>query len=171
MKVHLAAAVAAALLLPALPASAADKSETAKPAAAAEDKAKDEDRGAIFTPEASETTGSVTVGGRRIDYRAVAGTLVVHPRGWDDTDALEQRAKGDKDKADPKAEASIFYAAYFAKGAPQANRPITFLFNGGPGSATLGLHMGAFGPKRVMTVDAGRTPPAPYRLVDNAYSL
>jgi carboxypeptidase C (cathepsin A) len=128
---------------------------------------------AIFAPETAESEGSVTVGGRRIDYRAVAGTLIVHPKDWDDTAALEQaRRPADKDKdAGPAAEASMFYAAYFAKGAPSASRPITFLFNGGPGSASMWLHMGAFGPRRVVTADAARTPAAPYRLVDNAYSL
>src|SRR4051812_17044971 len=131
------------------------------------------DKAGIFHPESAESSGSVTVGGRRIDYRAVAGTLVVHPRGYDDVAVLEDAAKGDgKDKAaEPKAEASIFYAAYFAKGAPSAGRPVTFLFNGGPGSATLWLHMGAFGPRRVLTADAVHTPAAPYALVDNAYSL
>lgn len=170
MKVHRAAAVIAALLLPVLSAQAAEKADKAKPAAEAPASALD--KGSIFHPDSAESEGSVTVAGKRIDYRAVAGTLVVHPRGWDDTSALEDAAKDGKDKGgDPKAEASIFYAAYFAKGAPSANRPITFLFNGGPGSATLWLHMGAFGPRRVQTVDAGRTPPAPYAVVDNAYSL
>jgi carboxypeptidase C (cathepsin A) len=72
---------------------------------------------------------------------------------------------------DAPAEASMFYTAYFKKGAPSADRPITFLFNGGPGSATIWLHMGAFGPRRVITSNDTHTPPAPYRLVDNAYSL
>ena len=141
------------------------------------------DQGVIFAPEQSESAGSVTVGGRRIDYRAVAGTLVVHPKGWDDAAARERPAgparpagaRGDDkdlgDKANPQAEASIFYVAYFAKGVPSADRPITFLYNGGPGSSTVWLHMGAFGPRRVVTADDTHTPAAPYRLVENAYSL
>src|SRR5665213_1384460 len=52
-----------------------------------------------------------------------------------------------------------------------APRPITFLFNGGPGSSTVWLHMGAFGPRRVATRDDSHTPAAPYQVVDNAYSL
>jgi len=127
----------------------------------------------FFKPEASTTAGSVVVEGRRIDYQAVAGTLVVHPRGWDD--AAKKPDDDDKDKkaddTNPNAEASIFYVAYFKKGSAPGTRPITFLFNGGPGSSTVWLHMGAFGPRRVITADDSHTPPAPYRLVDNAFSL
>lgn len=176
MNLRHSAAAAAALLLASAPALAAETPPRGKPAAAPDavgSASASPDKGVIFSPETSETTGSVTVGGRRIDYRAVAGTMVIHPKGWDDVAALEDAAKGDlKDKSpEPKAEASMFYAAYFAKGAPSADRPITFLFNGGPGSATLWLHMGAFGPRRVLTADAAHTPAAPYSLVNNAYSL
>ena len=130
----------------------------------------------FFTPEAVTTEGQVTVEGQRIDYRAVAGTLVVHPKGWDDVkppaSGDEKSDKSDKaDDANPKAEASMFYVAYFKKGAPSVDRPITFLYNGGPGSSSVWLHMGAFGPRRVVTKDDSHTPAAPYHLVDNAYSL
>ncbi len=60
---------------------------------------------------------------------------------------------------------------YFKKGAEPGKRPITFIYNGGPGSATVWLHMGAFGPKRVVTSDDSHTPAAPYGLVNNDYSL
>jgi carboxypeptidase C (cathepsin A) len=131
------------------------------------------DEGVLFHPESSETNGSVTVEGQHIDYRAVAGTLVIHPKGWDDAAAREKSGDGKDlgDKANPEAEASMFYVAYFKKGAPAADRPITFLYNGGPGSSTVWLHMGAFGPRRVVTADDSHTPAAPYRLIDNAYSL
>ena len=119
-----------------------------------------------FTPDAVTTDGSVTVGGHRIDYQAVAGTLVVHPKGWDDA---AQNAPADKAAHDPKAEASMFYVAYFAKGT--GPRPVTFLYNGGPGSASLWLHLGAFGPRRVVTPDDAHAPPAPYQLVNNDQSL
>ena len=115
--------------------------------------------------------------GRRIDYQAVAGTLVVHPRGWDDAAKKPDDDGADKDKTkaaddkNPDAEASIFYVAYFKRGAAAGTRPITFLFNGGPGSSTVWLHMGAFGPRRIVTADDSHTPPAPYRLVDNEFSL
>jgi carboxypeptidase C (cathepsin A) len=120
-----------------------------------------------FQPEAVKSSGAVRTGLSAIPYDAVAGTLVVHPKGWDD-------AANPKDKSaanNPDAEASMFYVAYFRKGANPSSRPITFLYNGGPGSSTVWLHMGAFGPKRVVTNNDSHTPAAPYKLVDNQYSL
>jgi len=127
---------------------------------------------AFFHPSETRSTGSVTVGGQPIAFDAVAGTLVVHAKYWSDTDALEadNAAKDDKDKNAPKPEASMFYTAYFKQGAAAASRPITFLFNGGPGSSTVWLRMGAFGPVRVVTADTRHTP-APYTIVDNDQSL
>src|SRR5205085_2543074 len=128
----------------------------------------------FFHPSEVRSTGTVTVGGQPIAYDAVAGTLVVHAKDWSDTDALETDAdksdKDDKDKNARKPEASMFYTAYFKQGAPAAGRPITFLFNGGPGSSTVWLRMGAFGPVRVITADTRHTP-APYSMVDNDQSL
>ena len=136
-----------------------------------------------FTPEEKLSTGSVVVGGQRIDYRAAAGTLVVHPRGWDDVtarlDTDEKGGKpgegdGDEGKGAHKpitAEASMFYAAYFKQGAPSGTRPVTFLYNGGPGSATVWLHMGAFGPRRVVVPGDQHVPAAPYVLTNNDASL
>jgi carboxypeptidase C (cathepsin A) len=121
----------------------------------------------VFTPEAVTSEGQVTVEGQRIDYRAVAGTLVVQPKDADDTPTHPPDPKADAEKP----AASMFYVAYFKKGVPSADRPITFLYNGGPGSSTVWLHMGAFGPRRVVTKDDSHTPAAPYKLVDNAYSL
>ncbi len=142
------------------------------------------DHGVLFNAESVGSDGSVAVEGQRVDYHAVAGTIVVHPKGWDDAAAqLRQtpveksalttpeptKAEGAPDS--PKAEAAMFYVAYFKKGAPSADRPITFLYNGGPGSSTVWLHMGAFGPRRVVTREDSHTPAAPYSVVDNAYSL
>ncbi len=141
------------------------------------------DQGVLFTPESVASEGSVNVEGQRIDYRAVAGTLIVHPKGWDDAAKTPREALGDRtdtyndnerrngEPENPKAEASMFYVAYFKKGVPSADRPITFLYNGGPGSSTVWLHMGAFGPRRVRTADDAHTPAAPYTVVDNTYSL
>jgi carboxypeptidase C (cathepsin A) len=129
------------------------------------------DHGVLFQPESAESDGTVTVEGRSIAYHATAGTIIVHPKGWDDAAWREQPAKDLEEKKDVKAEASMFYAAYFRKGVPSADRPITFLFNGGPGSSTVWLHMGAFGPRRVITANDSHTPAAPYRLVDNGFSL
>src|SRR5262249_21641882 len=69
------------------------------------------------------------------------------------------------------ATARMFYAAYFKKGAAADTRPVTFLFNGGPGSSTMWLHMGSFGPRRIVTTDTEHDPGAPYRIVNNEYGL
>ncbi len=123
-----------------------------------------------FKAEAVTTSGSVTVGGHGIAYEAIAGTLIVHPRGWDDVPTDPGAKAGDDSEHNPSAVASMFYVAYFKKdGGTQ--RPITFLYNGGPGSATLWLHMGSFGPRRIVTSTDTHTPAAPYQLVNNAYSL
>jgi carboxypeptidase C (cathepsin A) len=155
----------AALALTATPALAADKDA---PAAASTDDAAGPGPNDIFQPTSETTTGTVTVEGRAIPYKAVAGTLVIHPAGWDDV-AWKAKDPADK-KGPPSAEASMFYVAYFKTGAP-SNRPITFLYNGGPGSSTVWLHMGAFGPRRVVTNDDSHTPAAPYQLVNNDFSL
>ncbi len=120
---------------------------------------------AFFKAQESVTQGGVSVDGSRVDYAAHAGTIIVHPKGWDD--ATEPQGK-DKDN---QAQASMFYVAYFKKDANPGQRPITFLYNGGPGSSTVWLHMGAFGPKRVVTVDDAHSPAAPYQLIDNDESL
>jgi carboxypeptidase C (cathepsin A) len=119
-----------------------------------------------FKPEQQASKGSVTIGGNVVNYDAFAGTLVVHPRGWDD---VPQNV--DKDDKNKPTEASIFYVAYFKSDTKGAPRPVTFLYNGGPGSSTVWLHMGAFGPKRVVTADDTHTPAAPYPVVNNEYSL
>ncbi len=135
-----------------------------------------------FTPEESKSYGDVKAGGRRISYQAVAGTLIVHPKDWDDVPAPAADAAATADKSaaatppaeddkNPTAEASIFYVAYIKSGSDPETRPLTFLFNGGPGSSTVWLHMGAFGPKRVVTSDDSHSPAAPYKVVDNASSL
>ncbi|MFC3653107.1 S10 family peptidase [Dyella humi] len=109
----------------------------------------------LLHPQASASEGSVSVEGKRIAYKAVAGTIVLH-------------GKGDKEN---EPTVSMFYAAYFKKGEDASKRPITFIYNGGPGSATVWLHMGAFGPRRVVTADDSHTPAAPYQLINNNYSL
>ena len=122
----------------------------------------------------SPSTPSVTVGGKALAYQAVAGTLIVHPRGWDDVPRdpnAEKPAPGEGvEPRNPTAEASMFYVAYFKTGG-SGPRPITFLYNGGPGSSTVWLHMGAFGPRRIVTSTDAHTPAAPYSVVNNASSL
>jgi carboxypeptidase C (cathepsin A) len=145
--------------IPPIAAHAQTKADTSagKPEAA--------DKSEQFKPEQQASKGSVTVGGNVINYDAFAGTLVVHPKDWDD---VPQNASPD-DKNPP--EASMFYVAYFKSDNKGAERPVTFLYNGGPGSSTVWLHMGAFGPKRVVTADDSHTPAAPYPFVNNDYSL
>ncbi|MEZ4658286.1 MAG: hypothetical protein R2911_11995 [Caldilineaceae bacterium] len=106
-----------------------------------------------LTDQLIETTHAVSIGGQQIDYTATTGVLVL------------------KDEED-KAKASIFFTAYTRNGvADLGQRPITFAFNGGPGSSSVWLHMGVLGPKRVLMDDEGNAPPPPYRLVDNEYSI
>jgi carboxypeptidase C (cathepsin A) len=121
-----------------------------------------------FKPEQQASKGSVTIGGKVINYDAYAGTIVVHPKGWSDVPESDDGKKAD---TTPKSEASMFYVAYFKTGDQSASRPLMFLYNGGPGSSTIWLHMGAFGPRRVVTSDHSHTPAAPYSLVNNDYSL
>jgi carboxypeptidase C (cathepsin A) len=121
-------------------------------------------------PKDSTTQGSITIAGHAINYQAVAGTILV--AATNDTDAaLGMSVPPTKQNPDAPPTARIFYVAYFKKDVPPDSRPVTFLYNGGPGSSSMWLHMGAFGPKRVITAEDQHTSPAPYELVDNAYSL
>ncbi len=94
----------------------------------------------------------MTVEGSQIEYQAIAGTLVVHPKGWDDaalpkereskeSEESEQEPKENeqepKEHKNPTAEASMFYVAYNKQNVEANKRPVTFLFNGGPGSSTV----------------------------------
>ncbi len=177
MRLKTAFWMATALSLAVISAQAAEPPKPAPPSSEAQKPTgttSSPDQGVLFHPETSESEGEVAVEGKPIAYKAVAGTIVVHPKGWDDAAARETDSDKSKtlgDNPNPQAEASIFYVAYFKKGSPSADRPVTFLYNGGPGSSSVWLHMGAFGPRRVITLDNSHTPAAPYRLVDNAYSL
>jgi carboxypeptidase C (cathepsin A) len=123
--------------------------------------------GKFFKAEEAVTSGSAA----GIGYTATAGTLVVHPKDWNDA-AQSGGEKNPDAKADStSAEASMFFVYYAKRGVAPGSRPITFLFNGGPGSSTVWLHMGAFGPKRVVTKDDSHTPAAPYKVIENAYTL
>ncbi|MGD0567195.1 MAG: peptidase S10 [Candidatus Sulfotelmatobacter sp.] len=143
-------------------AQAKEETSTVKVEATKTDTARPEQ----FKPEQQQSKGSVTIGGNVINYDAIAGTLIVHPKDWDD---VPQNA--DPDPKNKPAEASMFYVAYFKSDNKGAPRPVTFLYNGGPGSSTVWLHMGAFGPKRVVTADDTHTPAAPYSVVNNEFSL
>ncbi len=101
------------------------------------------------------THHEITVGGKGLRYTATAGTLLI------------------RDEED-KPYGSIFYTAYTAdgqQGTADPKRPVTFLYNGGPGSASLWLHMGSVGPMRVVTASPAATGSGPYQLVPNEYTL
>ena len=117
----------------------------------------------------SITHGTVTIGGHPIRYEAEAGVMVVHLADPMDQDAPPTGAAANA-AAQPPA-ASMSYVAYFKGDREDPRRPITFLYNGGPGSSTIWLHMGAFGPVRVVVSGDRHVPPAPYEVVNNEYSL
>ena len=105
----------------------------------------------------SQTQHSVTINGRELRYTATAGTIVLK----------EEEEKDEKSEGE-KAKATIFFIAYTLDGDHDpAERPLTFSFNGGPGSSSVWLHLGALGPRRVQMMPDGAMPPPPFQLVDN----
>jgi carboxypeptidase C (cathepsin A) len=137
----------------------APKPETSsepKPAPQASfDKEKDKDKEEHYDMTEAPpvaTHHQITVDGKLLKYTASAGRLPIK-------------------RGDGRIEAEMFYVAYTLDGQDAARRPLTFAFNGGPGSASIWLHMGALGPKRVVLQPDGFMPPAPYRMEDNPYTL
>lgn len=109
----------------------------------------------------SVTRHRAVIGGRELAYTATCGTMV-----------LREEAEKDGKSEGEKARATVFFVAYTRDDAPAAAaRPVTFSFNGGPGSSSVWLHLGLLGPKRVALDDEGRAPPPPGRLVENELSL
>lgn len=103
--------------------------------------------------EISTTSHTLRLGGETINYTARAGTIVLR-----------------SDDGEPRA--SFFVVSYTRDGADPSKRPVTFTFNGGPGSSSVWLHMGAFGPKRVVYADDdGHAAAPPYRYIDNEASI
>ncbi|MCQ9154839.1 S10 family peptidase [Acidomonas methanolica] len=126
----------------------------------------------------SITTGSVALPGGTVAYKAIAGTILVHAPHYDDSSGViasrkAQPPESDKHEGEDKddAVASMFYVAYFKQGVPAGKRPVTFLYNGGPGSATVWLHMGSVGPLRLDTPGDTHLPAPPYTLIANPQSL
>lgn len=111
-----------------------------------------QDNNARILPETSSTEHRISIDGKQIHYKATAAHLpLVNDNG-------EQNAQ-------------FFYVAYTATNMGDTKtRPITFVFNGGPGSSSVWLHMGALGPKRVLMTDQGIATPPPYDVVDNEFS-
>ena len=108
---------------------------------------KDLPKAEVFT-----TSHQVRIDGKTIKYTATAGTMEM---------------KNNKDEA-----IALFgYTAYVKNGGDSRKRPLLFAFNGGPGSASIWLHMGILGPQRTIVTDAGFTPNGPFKRVDNNYSI
>jgi carboxypeptidase C (cathepsin A) len=129
-------------------------------------------------PPDSTTEGSVTVGGKSIAYKAVAGLITVGASDsqdamlgldgkWLPDSGMDVPAKAE----DAPATARMFYTAYFAKGVDAGPRPVVFFYNGGPGSATMYLRMASMGPVRVVLDDTHHPVGGPYKIVPNEYSL
>ncbi len=130
-------------------------------------------------PKLSVTAHTLVVNGRILNYYATAGYIVLKSetvkgdaKGGFDDDAGDSAAKpgdkadGNSDGLKPKAR--VFFIAYTLDGVTDpASRPVTFAFNGGPGSASIWLHMAAMAPRRANLTDEGEAPPPPYALVDN----
>ena len=127
--------------------AAPSAAETGKPAAekAAEKPSEKEEPPVI-------THHEIRVNGKALKYTATAGMMPIHD------------AKGD-------TEAHMFFMAYTLDGVSDAGRrPLMFSFNGGPGSASVWLHLGTLGPRRVVMQPDGQMPPPPFHLVDNEYT-
>lgn len=131
--------------------------KSAEPAAAAQpqpkpgDDAKSEHFDMAEVPPVV-THHQITVNSKTLKYTATTGRLPIK-------------------RGDGKIEAEMFFVAYSLDGADAAKRPLTFAFNGGPGSASIWLHMGALGPRRVMLTPEGFLPPPPYKIEDNPYTM
>ena len=139
------------LALPARPAPAAEAAaEAAKKAAK---KAADKPRPEI-EEKSSSRKGRVTIAGQSVEYTATVGDLVLRD-----------------DEGEPTAK--MTYVSYLREGVPdRRKRPVTFAFNGGPGSASVWVHLGAFGPKKALLDDEGMPlGPPPGELVDNEFSV
>ncbi|HQU36699.1 MAG TPA: hypothetical protein PLR65_08935 [Anaerolineales bacterium] len=105
---------------------------------------------------------SVKIGGKTIKYTVTTGTMVMK----EETADREKEAEGEKPRA------QVFFVAYTKDGVGDtAKRPLTFSFNGGPGSSSVWLHLGVLGPRRVLLKDDGDLPKPPYQLKDNEYSI
>lgn len=108
------------------------------------------------------TKHSIAIGGREIKYTVTAGTMVLK----------EETADREKESEGEKPRAQVFFIAYVKDGArDKSKRPLTFSFNGGPGSASVWLHLGVLGPRRAALEFDGSAPPPPFKLTDNEYSL
>ncbi len=109
----------------------------------------------------SITHHSIEMNGERLNYTVTTGTIVLKEEG---------KKKGKATGMKPKA--TLFFMAYTLDAVENpSTRPLTFAFNGGPGSSSVWLHLGVLGPRRVWLEEDGQAPPPPYHLVDNEFSI
>jgi len=142
------------------PAASQPETPPAKPAAAPEQKPEagkespgdKEERYDVDEVAPVVTHHQVTLEGKTLRYTATVGRLPIK-------------------RGDGKIEAEMFFVAYTLDGQEAAKRPLTFCFNGGPGSASVWLHMGAVGPRQVVLQPSGFMPAPPYRIIDNPNTL
>jgi carboxypeptidase C (cathepsin A) len=119
----------------------------------AEGTAADREPAVELEERAAVTRHAATIGGERVEYTATAGTLVL-----------------ETEEGEPRA--SFFYIAYLREGVDEPGaRPLTFSFNGGPGSSSVWLHLGALGPRKVRMTGEGEALPPPYVLETNPHSI
>jgi carboxypeptidase C (cathepsin A) len=145
------------LMASALCVRAADMAKTNSPATDTNSPPESKKTEIASIPDAAHkpvfTTNTITIGGQRVTYQAETGMLPIL-------------------KPDGTSSASVFYVAYTRLGETNmARRPVTFCFNGGPGSSSVWLHLGALGPRRVKMNENGTLPKPPFSLVDNKYSI
>ncbi len=110
----------------------------------------------LLARDPSKSEGSIALNGATLKYSAVAAFVPVRAGGLD-----EKRGE---------PEAAVFTTSYFLDDADPRTRPVCFVFNGGPGSSSIWLHLGALGPKRVAIREDGTMPPPPYTVTDNQES-
>jgi carboxypeptidase C (cathepsin A) len=154
LHVVLLVALVSFFLFPAAPAQEIHNSAQTPAAGADQHKDKDADKEATPVPPEKPvaTHHELALGGKTLKYTATAGTLIIRDE-------------------DDKPYGSIFYVAYTLDGVDAQTRPVSFLYNGGPGSASLWLHMGSFSPVRIVTDSPNSTIGPPFKLVPNEYSL
>ena len=130
----------------------ANPAEEQKPAGAKPGTDKDKEEFDVSEVPPVVTHHQITLDGKALKYTATTGRLPIK-------------------RGDGKIEAEMFFVAYTLDGQEAEKRPLTFAFNGGPGSATIWLHMGALGPRRAGLRPDGLLPPAPYHIADNPNTL
>ncbi len=137
--------------------AATDKGDAAKASATT---ATETTKPAEPTDDLVERKHTLAIGRKKLAYTTSTGRIV-----------LREEVVEEGKAAGFKARATVFVSAYTLDGAPSRKRPVTFAFNGGPGSSSVWLHLGLLGPRRVLSGDVDDRVPPPYDLVDNLETL